>query len=257
MKNIEQTPSSDRSESARLFRIYALHSGDLRYRYVGQTSVSVQLRLKRHRDKVAEGSSAPVHTWMRSVGPTNVCIIELEVCDENNADNREVFWVTSLLDIGHDLMNATHGGRFRNTYREGFTPPQCTPEYWEDPTIHKQHSQKTTDRWKSPEFADIAKKSMKDAWDQDDGVRRDAASFRGRQISHRRYHVNRDVKKDWCIFCTNDIVSEDQAKLTPSRNQSYVYKGKKSQHVRWHLNRNTTHPDCVFCFPPGAESNTS
>jgi hypothetical protein len=51
--------------------IYALHDGDFRYRYVGQT-LYPRKRMNEHLYNAKQGSMYPVYKWIRKHGPESI-----------------------------------------------------------------------------------------------------------------------------------------------------------------------------------------
>lgn len=85
--------------------VYALHAGDLKYRYVG-TSKNARGRITEHRSRARRGHAAPVYRWMREVGPENVQIVILEsIMDATLLHVIEAEWIAGLIDLGFDLLN--------------------------------------------------------------------------------------------------------------------------------------------------------
>lgn len=86
--------------------VYALHTGDHRYFYVGATRKNSQNRLYQHVSRALEGHSAPVYVWMRTVGVRNVQAFDLEsITDTTACEKIEAVWIQRLIREGHPLTN--------------------------------------------------------------------------------------------------------------------------------------------------------
>lgn len=79
--------------------VYGLRVGGS-FGYVGMTMVNMRTRLWEHRSRARAGHSAPIYDWIRLVGVDAVEVVELD-----NDPNREVFWITKLLNEGHPIQN--------------------------------------------------------------------------------------------------------------------------------------------------------
>lgn len=90
--------------------VYGLRRrGTAEIRYVGLTSVGMDLRLRRYGYKTyTENSKYHVHNWIRSVGIENVEMVVLDESPERSIDYlryAEKYWEDSLRDLGHRLTN--------------------------------------------------------------------------------------------------------------------------------------------------------
>jgi hypothetical protein len=86
--------------------IYALHTGDHNYSYVGSTSRNSDNRLYQHISRAQHGHMAPVYVWMRDVGIRNVQVIDLElVADKQVRQTHEAEWIARLISEGYPLTN--------------------------------------------------------------------------------------------------------------------------------------------------------
>lgn len=100
----------------RTYIIYGLYSSNKPhfYRYIGVTSSNLKQRFRQHKynSKHSEKRSLPVHKWMYSHYNNNeeIFIEEIEVCTEDNWEEREQFWIKSLKE-SNNLLNIDKGGK--------------------------------------------------------------------------------------------------------------------------------------------------
>lgn len=77
-------------------------------RYVGKTYNMIR-RLKGHMESARSKSNTHRANWLRFLGRVpDVCL--LQVCRENEWQEAERFWIDTLRNTGHDLVNSTLGG---------------------------------------------------------------------------------------------------------------------------------------------------
>lgn len=87
--------------------IYVAHLGDHRYRYVGQTATRFTARVSSHYSQAKAGNKQPIYNFLRKHGKRVVFEV-IETTDD--LDNREKFWIATLREQGHSLLNCTDGG---------------------------------------------------------------------------------------------------------------------------------------------------
>lgn len=92
-------------------------------RYVGQTSVGVDLRLYRHK-YAAQNPDAKndyhvaSHRWIRKHGVDNVIATVLEVCESaDSLDEREIYWIAEMGTFGGRGLNLSEGGASIRGYK--------------------------------------------------------------------------------------------------------------------------------------------
>lgn len=86
--------------------VYALHSGDYIFHYVGSTSVNSDNRLYEHISRARAGHRAPVYQWMREVGPENVRVVDIvRERDKEMREALEVSAIAQFLAEGFPLTN--------------------------------------------------------------------------------------------------------------------------------------------------------
>jgi len=91
-------------------------------RYVGLTINSIQHRFKEHvsntrLDPESRIGGLPVYRWMRKHGANNIVPVLLETCSNEDANNREVYWISALGTFTPNGMNMTQGGGGRSGYK--------------------------------------------------------------------------------------------------------------------------------------------
>lgn len=98
--------------------IYALHSGDKKYRYIGKTIKSPESRLKQHYSETNCGSSLPVHRWIRKQPFGQVFFDILYTSeDEEFLFDMERYFIQFAKNTGHKLLNLTNGGEGISGYK--------------------------------------------------------------------------------------------------------------------------------------------
>lgn len=87
-------------------KIYGLHAGDYKIRYVGATTLPLEDRLRLHLNKSRRyGSSSSVHQWLRT--ESDVQILEIEDTDDEMAEEK---WI-AILDTYRLGVNSLPQGR--------------------------------------------------------------------------------------------------------------------------------------------------
>lgn len=98
-----------------MWMIYGLRlEGSHEYRYVGLSRNSPESKLKGHKDTARRylNDRRPVMNWLRK-HPYTVVLDVIEECPAGDIENlkfRECFWIASMLQFGHRLLNLTEGG---------------------------------------------------------------------------------------------------------------------------------------------------
>lgn len=98
----------------RVYTIYGLKVRGVKgFRYVGQTIVDPRERLSGHFSAAKhKKSSRKVLDWINKHGRDKIEMVILESCpdDLGYLNYAERYWIASLRDLGHDLLNHTLGG---------------------------------------------------------------------------------------------------------------------------------------------------
>lgn len=86
--------------------------------YVGKTNYTLEKRFKEHiNDRKRERcEKRPLYSAMNKYGVEHFSISELEECSEEDAADREIYWVDKLHTYGHNGYNATRGGDSKKYY---------------------------------------------------------------------------------------------------------------------------------------------
>lgn len=92
-------------------KIYVLLDEHNRVRYVGCTSLSLQVRLTAHIYKKHGNSYRSM--WIRDMLSRGYRprIQLVDIVDERDADDEERGWIKYFKDYGHELTNETKGGK--------------------------------------------------------------------------------------------------------------------------------------------------
>lgn len=90
--------------------VYGLASSDGVIRYVGQTSRSIERRLRKHHENARLGVNTPLYHWMRREAAQGraVSAVTLQSDAEYGADERRV--IAEMRANGVQLLNLTDGG---------------------------------------------------------------------------------------------------------------------------------------------------
>jgi group I intron endonuclease len=101
--------------------IYALHNGDDKIRYVGQTYQPAEDRFNRHKWDSTQESGSAVSRWIAKHGADNIVMIVLEELDDVNLlDEREIFYIDhyqTYVHAGNNGLNMTIGGGGMRGYK--------------------------------------------------------------------------------------------------------------------------------------------
>lgn len=94
-----RTPMSD--------KVYAIVDEFGTPRYVGQTSVSLRLRLQQHRS-AAKRKQRPLDVWLRDYPAASIIVLQNNPGDADECERR---WIKQMRDGGVPLLNLYDGGR--------------------------------------------------------------------------------------------------------------------------------------------------
>jgi group I intron endonuclease len=134
--------------------IYGLRlQGSSEYRYVGLSRNSPEKKLKGHKDTARRflDDHRPVMNWLRKHLYT-VTLDVLEECPEGDIEFlkfRECFWIASLKQFGHSLLNLTEGGDGAVLYERTEEWRQSHSKFMSgsgNPMYGKNHSAETRKR---------------------------------------------------------------------------------------------------------------
>lgn len=78
--------------------------------YVGQTTQTLESRLKSHRSSGGREKYTKRGRWVRSHGPKNITIIELQRNPKEGLDEAEIRWIRDLKTLSPGGYNSTPGG---------------------------------------------------------------------------------------------------------------------------------------------------
>lgn len=97
--------------------IYLITNTITGHQYVGQTSLTIEKRWKRHCDCVRwnEHPDLPLYVAMKKYGVEKFIVSQIEECDDSLLNEREVYWIKQY-DTYHNGYNATIGGEFVRKY---------------------------------------------------------------------------------------------------------------------------------------------
>lgn len=78
-------------------------------RYVGKTIKTLETRLKNHLATTKKYKSYK-NNWINKVGKNQIEINLIEICDNINSNEREIYWISYFKYLGFKLTNCTDGG---------------------------------------------------------------------------------------------------------------------------------------------------
>lgn len=194
-------------------------------RYVGQTRRGVVRRLQEHLGSaLVDKPILPVHCWIKSVGPKNVKIDILQVCQTfEELDEAEIFWIRTLrLAVDKRLLNVLDGGQGLHGFRH-------TDE------SKRKISEATKGVPKSAETRQRMSTARKGA----------GATWYGKTFTdEHRSRISAAIAGEHNPFYGKRHSDETKKKISKSK------KGKPSlpNHLRWHIKRGMTSDICLFCI---------
>lgn len=217
--------------------IYALHSGNGVYKYIGYTTQRPNDRLTEHRYESTKPKYTHKLNWIRSIGPENLemdILVQLPMTTLFELWEYEIRLIAEYRSNGFELVNGTDGGdgvsmtqevreKIGQAHRGRVHTEQSRRNMSasrQNPTYRKNASEWMSSRVVSPE----TRAKISDA-----GIGR---------------ITTEETKKKLSEIGKNRIQSDaTKAKLSAQR------KGQPNMgaHVRWHLTRDITKPDCAFC----------
>ncbi len=142
-------------------------NGDIRY--VGKTTRSLDLRLRKHLETARRGDDTYRGRWIRSVlksGRVPSAVV-LEVVDAESLNEAERCWIANLRREGQRLTNRTDGGTGGNTLS-----PEARAERseamrlrWQDPEYRRRMSEAHLGKSLGSESRRKVSEGAKAAWD--------------------------------------------------------------------------------------------
>lgn len=231
------------------------------FRYVGQTTKSIQRRKLEHLGVARRGRRTPFYDWLRK---TAVQDFEV-VCLENVATTREDLgeaegaWITVLRDTGDRLLNLTDGGlgpigvkwtdsrrveaRQRNLGRKGVSMPGEKNPMW-----GRRHSEEQKARWsaerrgkrvgaENPNFGKFGEAHPSFGHEMSE-------ESRDRLSAQRRGPLNPNFGKT--------ASAETRAKMSATRRGRPMPSSVRSAHTRYHTNKGTVSENCKHCIADAA-----
>lgn len=247
--------------------IYGLkHIQTEEYRYVGQTSTTIEKRLQQHKTWARSNKRQNyVHNWMNSIGLDNVVIEVLEICsnDDNNLLNDlEIKWIKLLKTSGCRLTNLTDGGSGSRGHIG----------YWNGKHISAETKEKLRQANLGKTISEETRKNMSIAHSNENN------GFYGKKHTEetieklRQNHTGKNNVRFGKKHTEETIIKMQNAQAGEKHQQfgkrgkdtnafghivsqemrqhlSEVQKGKPSvgMHVRWHVKRDIINVNCIFC----------
>ena len=85
--------------------------------YIGQTTQTIEIRQKEHIDAAKYGHNSVIYRAMRKYGVENFIFTEIEKCNDDSLDDREIYWI-SYFDTYNNGYNSTIGGQGVQKYNK-------------------------------------------------------------------------------------------------------------------------------------------
>jgi group I intron endonuclease len=137
-------------------------------RYVGKTNNTINERLYQHVYLSKKGVKRPVNLWIKKLldeGKTPE-IIEIEITNEQNWANREIFWI-SYYRSKNNLLNLSDGGESNLNYKPTEETKKKISEsnkgkhdYWKGKKFSESHKSKITIRGIGRKQSDTTKQNI-------------------------------------------------------------------------------------------------
>lgn len=187
--------------------IYALHTSDSVYRYIG-ISTDPAKRFVRHRANARNGDPLPVYCWMRKYGD-DVSFTILESYDDyDEALNREIEWIADLRTHGYDLLNTTDGGEGSL----GVKRTQAQKDHLSALWTGVPKPPRVNPPWNKGQRGYMSEEGRAAIRAANTGVHRVKSPEECARISagkkgkpnfgaHRRWHLNRNLVVEGCVYC--------------------------------------------------------
>lgn len=144
------------------YKIYGLIViGDEKLRYIGLTKNSLRKRLVSHKSE-SKRRETYKDRWVRK----NDYNIEINLIEENipnlkEANEREVYWIKYYRDLGYDLVNTSDGGDGTS----GVKPTQAQKDYlsslYKGVPLSEEHKKKISDSHKNKVLTEEHKDKLK------------------------------------------------------------------------------------------------
>lgn len=169
--------------------VYALHAGDMDYRYVGITKNRAIERLRGHRYGGRVNARYAVSQWIHRCGPENVQMRILGTAlTYRDLKDAEIFWIAELKELGYDLVNMTKGGDGTHGYTSTLERNRRIGEAFRGRKWSDEHRKRISD----------TKKGMPNPG------------------CHNRWHVDRRTVDTTCVFCIASYTDVFEGKYVPS-----------------------------------------
>jgi group I intron endonuclease len=198
-------------------------------RYVGQAR-NIKKRFGQHVLSTRNGSSLPVHNWIRKYGGENIESVVLVSAPISDLNQLEIFWINKLRLEGKDLLNLTDGG---------------------GGSRGRMHSLEQRKTWSEQRKGSISGEKNPN-WGKF-GPKHHAY---GKRLSEETKKKLSDSKKGEKNHNYGKTLSDETKKK-----MSLVRKGRpqptsaKSAHTRWHVNKNRVNDQCKWCIGVTNENN--
>lgn len=229
--------------------------GTEEYRYIGQTSATAELRLRRHLSNARSGRKTPFYDWLRKhADEVEVDVLEWEVTSRERLGAAEIDWIAWCRASGHRLLNIAAGGlgptgvvwtaemreeaRLRSTGRKGVSRPgELHPFYG------KHHTDEQRARWSEERkgtYSGSANPNFgKFGPDHPSYGRTMSAEARAALSEMRKGELNPNFGKA--------ASPETRAKMSAAQKGVPKPSSARSAHTRYHTNQGRTSPTCKFC----------
>ena len=225
------------------------------YRYVGQTTMTGPLRLRRHLSNARSGRKKPFYDWLRKhADEVVVDDLDIELFSREALGASEIDWIAWLRAHGHRLLNIAEGGlgptgviwteemrdaaRVRSTGRKGVSRPgELHPFYG------KHHTPEQRARW-----SDERKGTFVGPANPNYGkFGEDHPSYGHTMSAEARAELSEMRKGELNPNFGKTASPETRAKMSAAQKGVPKPSSARSAHTRYHTNKGRTSPTCKFC----------
>lgn len=245
-------------------RIYGLHTGDYKFRYVGYTVMTATQRLNGHKYAARKGGTDPVHMWIRK----HRYQIHTEVIEELTGNRDEVWaaeikWI-AILDTLSNGLNCTAGGGGMLGFRHSEQTRTAIGAAHRGKITPEETKAKMRAAGLGRTINEESRKKMRVAWEtrrqipvSEETRQKMSEALRGRVVSE-------ETRKKLSMANTGKIVSE-QTREAQRRSFDKKYTCNDcglvtdSKHMATHQNirghRGITDPGCIAPSPTMSQTH--
>ena len=218
------------------------------YRYVGQTTLKAETRLRRHLSNARAGRKTAFYDWLRKhADEVEVDVLEVEIFDREGLGESEIDWIAWLRDRGDRLLNISDGGlgptgvvwteemreaaRARSTGRKGVSRPgELHPFYG------KHHTPEQRARWSEERKGTFV------------GSANPNYGKFGEDHPSYGHTMSAESRAALSVMRKGELNPNFGKKASPETRAKMSAAQKLSAHTRLHTNKGRTSPTCTYCI---------